>query len=676
MAEVESFHKLLATRSLLKTSMENSRALAMALDKTGPRLAEIDKRLVVMEAAIRPSPRKNCTFSAIREHISLALGPAVAVVKMLDSIRQLEESLLSGAIFPRLSSYLSTVRQLEEALKFLSGNCNLAIQWLEGLIQFLEDNSVADERYIFNIKRSVTILHELKATGVHACLNGDLLRGAFDKLEISFKQILTEGSHPLASTCLSSSTTDQACNAASPFPEPILQMLREIVEKLNASNRLKNCVSIFVEVRSLNSRKSFEALDLDYLEKAITEADDVQDIEICIDKWSKHMEFIVKHVLEHEHRLCKQVFGSIALGVWMDCFAKIAAQSGILSFLQFARSIAESKKGPIKLLNLLHIFSVLDNLRIDFNKLFGGEACIEIKTVTTDLVTKVVNGASEIFWELPVQVEMERRSPPPKDGGVPRLVSFVTDYCNQLLDDNYRPILTQVLKISQGWKHEKYQEELLTNRIYSIVREMAINLDAWSKAYEQRDLSYIFMMNNHCHFHSLKGTKLGNLMGDSWLSAHGQYKEYYSALYLRESWGQLLAYLSVDNPVSVSSATARGDIPDLPKKRLKAFSEAFDDTYKKQSNWVILDEGLRKKMYQLLVQAMVPAYRSYLQKYSLVVERNPTRNVKYTVQSLENMLSTLFQPKQIKYTSIIGSHLTDKQRNAVTNQICLTLTAM
>ncbi|XWS11595.1 hypothetical protein CRYUN_Cryun37aG0012900 [Craigia yunnanensis] len=674
MAEVESFDSLLASRKLWKTSLENSRAIALALDKTGPRLAEIDKKLVFLEAAVRPSASKNCTFTAIRDHISLALGPAVAVLKILDSIRELEKSLLSGP-FSDLS-YLSTVRQLEEALKFLTGNCNLAIQWLKGVTQFLEDNSVADDRYILNVERSITILQELQATGEHACLNGMVLCGAFDKLEISFKQILTDGSVPLALTTSTPSTAKQACNAASPLAGPILQKLQAIVEKLNASKRLKNCISIFVEVRCLNTSNSLQALDLDYLDKEITEFDDIQDTESCIDKWSKHMEFIVKHVLEHEHRLCQEVFGSIGSGVWTSCFAKIAAQSGILSFLQFGMSIPESKKGPLKLLHLLHIFSVLENLRMDFNMLFGGEACIEIKTVTTDFVTKVINGASDIFWELPVQVELERQSSPPEDGGVPRLVTFVTDYCNLLLDDYYRPILIQVLKICLGWKHEKYDEGLLTNHMYNIVREIAVNLDAWSKAYQQRALSYIFMMNNHCHFHSLKATKLGNLMGDSWLSAHGQYKEYYSALYLRESWGKLLACLSQDN--RVASSSIMGTISDFPKKRLKAFNEAFDDMYKKQSNWVIFDESLRKKMHQLVVQAFVPAYRSYLQKYSLLVEHNDSaaRNVKYTVQSLENMFSTVFQPKQIKYQSTIGTHFTGKQRNAVTNQFCLTLTAM
>ncbi|GMI81938.1 exocyst subunit exo70 family protein G1 [Hibiscus trionum] len=669
MAEVQSLDNLLACRNLLKASVDNSTALALALDQTGPRIAELDKRLTLLEVAIRPGGSKNGSFAAVRDHISLALGPAVAVLKILDSIRELEKSLLSDSgpdsdIF----SYISTIRQFEEAMKFLTGNCNLAIQWLQGVTQFLEGNFVADDQYILSVKRSVAILEELLATGEQARRNGELLCGAFAKLEISFKQILTESSAPVGLTNSSTSTAEKACNAASPLPGTILRKLRVIVEKLNGSDRIKNCISIFVEVRSLNVRNSLRALDLDYLEKAIKEHDDFGDMESCIHDWSKHMKFIAQNVLENEHRLCKEVFGSLASHIWTGCFAKIAVDSGILSFLRFGMSIAESKKSPTKLLRLLNIFSVLEDLRMDFNKLFGGESCNEIKNITRDLVTKVVNGASEIFWELPLQVELERRSSPPSDGGVPRLLSFVTDYCNRLLDDKSRPILNQVLRIYQGWKHEKYNEGLVTNQIYRVVRETAVNLDAWSEAYEQRALSYIFMMNNHCHFNSLKGTELGNLMGDSWLNANGKYKEYYSALYLRETWGKIQAFISQDKPVSSA-------ISDSPKKWLMAFNEAFDDMYKKQLNWVIIDESLRNKMHKLVVQTLVPSYTSYLQKYSLVVEQG---GVFYTVQSLENMLSTLFKPKQVKYTSssTISSHFTGKQRNAVIDQFRFTLTAM
>ncbi|KAE8658706.1 O-fucosyltransferase family protein [Hibiscus syriacus] len=483
MAEVQkSIDNLLSYRNLLEASVDNSTALALALEQTGPRIAELDKRLALLEVAVRPGGSKDCSFAAVRDHIGLALGPAVAVLKILDSIRELEKSLLSDSgqdsdIF----SYILTIRQFEEA----------------------KSSSLATATWRSN--------EELLATGEQAHRNGKLL--------------------------------------CAELPGPILRKLLAIVEKQNGSNRIKNCISIFLEVRSLNARKSMQAIDLDYLEKVIKENDDVRDMESCIHEWSKHMEFIVKYVLENEHRLCKEVFGSLASGIWTGCFEKIAVESGILSFVWFGMNIAESKK---------------------------------------DLVTKVVNGASEIFWELPLQVELERRSSPPSDRCIPRLVSFVTDYCNRLLDDN-----------------ETNFDPSLENLSSSLL---------------ERDL------------------------------------------------GKILSRLCQDIPVSST-------ISNSPKKRLKAFNEAFDDMYKKQLNWVIIDESSRDKMHKLVVQTLVTAYASYLQKYSLVVEHS---DVFYMVQSLENMLSTVLKPKQVKYTSssTIGSHFTVKQKNAAIDQFGFTLTAM
>jgi exocyst complex protein 7 len=375
----------------------------------------------------------------------------------------------------------------------------------------------------------------------------------------------------------------------------------------------------------------------------------------------------VKQVFETEYKLCSDVFEKNGPEVWMDCFAKIVTQSGILSFLRFGKKITGCKNDPVKLMKLLDIFSTLDNLRVDFNRLFGGSACIEIQTMTRDLLKGVVNGACEIFWELPIQVELQRRSSPPLDGSVPRLVSFVTDYCNHLLGDDYRPLLTQILTIQQSWKQEKYQEELVTNQIYYIIKQIGLNLDAWSKAHYDLTLSYLFMMNNHCHFCSLKGTNLGGLMGDSWLKAHEQYRDYYMTLYLRESWGKIFASLSQE----------RGFAGDLVKKRLKSFNEEFDHMYQKQSNWVVPNEDLRLKMCKLVVQAFVPVHRSYLQNYGFQAETDasPGRHVKYTTQGLETMLSSLFQPKLSKSGSTKQNRLIGKIKDIVTDNFRLTLLA-
>ena len=140
---------------------------------------------------------------------------------------------------------------------------------------------------------------------------------------------------------------------------------------------------------------------------------------------------------------------------------------------------------PIKFLKLLDMFGSLNNLKLDFNRLFGVEDCIEIQN-QQGISSKGFLRACEIFGQLPLQVELRRRS---------------SWYCNQLLGDDYRSNLTEVLVTHQRWEKEKYQEDLM--------KEIGLNLNGWSKAYEDISMSYLFMMNNHFHFCILKGTKLG-----------------------------------------------------------------------------------------------------------------------------------------------------------------------
>ncbi|CAL8996657.1 unnamed protein product [Prunus brigantina] len=662
----KSIESLISASKSLRLSLQKSQGLGSALEKAGNRFEEINQRLPSLEAAVRPIRADKEALAAVGGHINRAVGPAAAVLKVFDAVHGLEKSLLSD---PRsdLPGYLSVLKRLEEALRFLGDNCGLAIQWLEDIVEYLEDNAVADDRYLSNLKKSLKGLRELQDGEGKANLDGGLLEAALEKLENEFRRLLMEHSVPLPMSS-SSSLGEQACIAPSPLPVLVIQKLQAIIGRSIANNRLEKCISIYIEVRSSNVRASLQALNLDYLEISIAEFNDVQSIEGYIAQWGKHLEFAVKHLFEAEYKLCNDVFERIGLDVWMGCFAKIAAQAGILAFLQFGKTVTESKKDPIKLLKLLDIFASLNKLRLDFNRLFGGAACIEIQNLTRDLIKSVIDGAAEIFWELLLQVQLQRQNPPPPDGSVPKLVSFITDYCNKLLGDDYKPLLTQVLIIDRSWKHQKFQEKLLINEVLEIIKAIEINLETWIKAYEDASLSNLFAMNNHWHlYRHLKGTKLGVLLGDAWLKEHEQYKDYYATVFLRDSWGKLPGHLSREGLILFSGgrATAR----DLVKKRLKTFNEAFDDMYKRQSNWIVSDKDLREKTCHLIVQAVVPVYRSYMQNYGPLVEQDASSSkyAKYSVQTLEKMLLSLFQPKPVRYGSFKGRQTSGKFNNGVTD---------
>ncbi|XP_020266748.1 LOW QUALITY PROTEIN: exocyst complex component EXO70A1-like [Asparagus officinalis] len=590
------------------------------------------------------------------------MAPPAAVSKVFDAVHGLEPPLLSD---PRsdLNSYLSVLKRLEEALRFLSDNCALAVQWLDDIVDYLDDNAVADSKFLQNLKSSLSFLKSNSSSS----LDGGLLEEALTRLETEFRRLLDEHSVPLP---MPSTSLSAAAIAPSPLPVHVITKLAAIIERMIANNRLDRCVSIYIEVRGSNVRASLKALDLNYLEISVADFDDVQSIEGWIEKWGKHLEFAVKHLFEAEYKLCNDVFERAGPPeVWTGCFAEIAAQAGILAFLKFGKTVTESKKDPIKLLKLLDIFNSLNRLRVDFNRLFGGKACIEIQNETRDLIKRVIDGSCEIFWELLVQVELQRQTPPPLDGSVPKLVSFITDYCNRLLGEDYKPVLTQVLGIQRSWNRQNFHEGLLKDAILNIIKALEVNFEAWSKGYEDQILSYLFMMNTHWHFFKhLKGTKLGVLLGDPWLREHEQYKEYYAACYLRESWSKLPSLLSREGLILFSGgrATAR----DLVKKRLKAFNDTFDDMYQKQSNWVISDKDLREKTCQLIIQAIVPVYRSYMQNYGPLVEQDASASkyAKYTAQTLEKMLSSLFQPKPGRSASFRVRHSNGKMNSVVTNQ--------
>lgn len=661
---MSSIETISLARRSLKQSLERSRALGSALQKAGPRFDEIHHRLPSIEAALRPIRAEKDALSDVAGHIDRAVGPAAAVLKVFDAVHGLEPSLLSD---PRsdLAGYLSVLHRLEEALAFLAANSGLAVQWLDDIVEYLEENSVADHRYLSDLKNSLKTLRELG----HNSLDGGLLDAALEKLEVELRRLLDENSVPLPMPSSAADDQQQPCIAPSPLPRPVLQKIQLIIDRLTANNRLERCISIYVDVRSSNLKASLRELNLDYLEISISEFDNAQSIEGYIAKWGKHLEFSVKHLFEAEFELCNDVFEKLGNEVSMECFSKVANESGILSFLQFGMTVTESKKDPIKLLKLLDIFASLNNLRLDFNRLFGGKACIDVQNMTRDLIKAVIEGACEIFWELLVQVELQRQMPPPPNGGVPRLVSFITDYCNRLVGDDYRPILTQVLVIHRSWKQEKFQERLLMNAVLNIIKAVEMNLESWGKAYEDVTLSHFFLMNNHWHlFRSLKGTKLGDLLGNTWLKEHEQYKDYFSAIYLRDSWAKLPPLLSREGLIMFSGgrATAR----DLVKKRLKAFNEAFDEMYKKQSKWVMPDKELREKTCQSVVQTIVPVYRSYMQNYGPLVDQdvNASKYTKYTVQSLETMLGSLFHQKLVKYGSAKTEHSNGKLNSPVTNQ--------
>ncbi|KAL9169584.1 hypothetical protein ABFS82_04G088400 [Erythranthe guttata] len=615
---------LLSAREILRSSIEKSRTIANALDSNASKLKETSRNLARTQAAITNTARR----SKCAVQIDRAMGPASAVSKILDLVYELEDSLRADVAVSDLSVYVTNIKRLQETLKLLTDNCRLVILWLEDVMQFLQNNAASDDEWYLGqvVSKVVKIMEQLQGKGGPFCRDGggSALSNAFDNLESHYMHLLTEASFPL---------------------QRDIQEMQDIVEVLAANNRLEKSVSIYADNRIENFRLTLQALDLDYLNIKLSETDSVETVDSYIDEWGKHMEFAVRHLLRKEYNLCSEVYRKFGSDVSMNCFAKIAGECGFTYILDFGSRVCRCKKEAIKLLSLLRVFSTLDKLRLEFNELFDGKFCTEIRNQTRDLVKKVVRGACEIFWQLLVQVELQRASKPPEYGNIPVLVSFVTDYCNQLLEEENSSILIRVLEIHQVWNRVKLEEgrSLLSNEIQSIMRAVEINLVTWAGMYNDANaLPHFFMMNNHWYlWSSIRGTNLEELMGDTRLSAYEESTEYYAAWYMRESWEKLLVHLREDDVILYPNGRAIDR--NLVKKRIVLFCEEFDDLCRKQSKWILSDKVLRWKTRQLIVESVIAPYKRYLERYI------PTGLLEYSAERLENMIGSLFKPNVGKY---------------------------
>ncbi|QHO06873.1 Glutamyl-tRNA reductase-binding protein [Arachis hypogaea] len=322
----EGKQNLDAARKCLLASLETSSAIGSALDESESRLELLRQRCQSLQTSFRPISMQKCSFMDVGNGIDSVLCSAAAVLKVFEFVQHLENSLLTDP-GSDLCSYVSDAKKLEEALKLLTDNCTLAIGWLQGVLDFLQDKAITNEFYLFQVKKSLRILRELQAVEEGVPINGGFLSAALDNLETEFQRLLMANSMPIPLVSLGSHVATQA------LPGSVMGKLQAIIERLNANSRLAKFESIYVEVRGTNAQRTLNTLDLSYLEIPTAKFEDVREIASYIDQWGIDLEFVVKNVLHTEYMLSCRVFEKIGREASTECFARIAIRSGILSFI-------------------------------------------------------------------------------------------------------------------------------------------------------------------------------------------------------------------------------------------------------------------------------------------------------------------------------------------------------
>lgn len=332
-----------------------------------------------------------------------------------------------------------------------------------------------------------------------------------------------------------------------------------------------------------------------------------------------------------------------------------------MHLLSFGEAIAIGRRSPEKLFKVLDMYETLRELIPELEVIFSGKSGLSVRSEASGILFRLGEAIRGTISEFENAIQRHSSKVPVTGGAVHPLTRYVMNYIK--LACEYSDTLKQVYVerdnseasersvLSPDKRDDRFSRDecsTLASLIGRLARALQNNLDGKAKMYKDLALTHLFLMNNiHYVVQKVKGSEVRALLGDIWVRRHVGMVRQYAASYQRAAWGKVLACLRDEglhkdqgnkgvSSVSISRQTL--------KDRFKNFNNIFDEAHKAQSQWVVVDPGLRDELRIFIADKLLPAYRAFLGRYGHHIEtgRHPDKYIKYTVEELEAAIGDFF----------------------------------
>uniref|UniRef100_A0A0D9V9M6 Exocyst subunit Exo70 family protein n=1 Tax=Leersia perrieri TaxID=77586 RepID=A0A0D9V9M6_9ORYZ len=422
--------------------------------------------------------------------------------------------------------------------------------------------------------------------------------------------------------------------------------LRDIADVMLRAGYAPELCQVYGEVRRDTLMECLAVLGVDKMS-----LEEVQRVEWGVldgkmKKWIQALKVVVRGLLAEERRICGQIFAADAEAE-EDCFTE-AAKGCVLQLLNFGDAIAIGKRSSEKLFRILGMYEALDEVLPELEGLFSGDAREFIKEEAEGILVRLGDAVRGTVAEFANAIQGETSRRPLPGGEIHPLTRYVMNYVRLLAD--YSRLLNQLL---EDWDTElenggdNVNMTPLGHCVLILITHLQAKIEEKSKLYEDEALQNIFLMNNLLYIvQKVKDSELKTLLGDNWIrQRRGQIRRY-STGYLRSSWTRVLACLRDDGlPQTMGSSSA---LKASLKERFKNFNLTFEELYKTQTTWRVVDPQLREELKISISEKVLPAYRSFVGRFRGQLEggRNSARYIKYNPEDLENHVSDFFEGKR------------------------------
>ncbi|KAL4388937.1 hypothetical protein GQ457_09G008580 [Hibiscus cannabinus] len=446
------------------------------------------------------------------------------------------------------------------------------------------------------------------------------------------------------------------------YSEKVLANISKITLELITGGHELECCEIYMVTRRYVLGETLK--NLGYEKISIDEAQKTpwESLEGDIPLWIRTFKQCANVHLPAERKLVQIIFSDYPS--LSDSIITNLARCLFLQFLSFPEAVSFCKLTPEKLFKFLDMYEALRDNLSPIDSVFPGKCAKELRTEITSCRCRIGEATICIFCDLENAIKSDTGKTPVAGGAVHPLTRYIMNYLKYACE--YKDTIEQVFKdhskieradstsrprnyISRSEKYKKndagedrspFQEQLM--RIVDLLEQA---IDAKSTLYKDVSLSSIFMMNNGRYMlQKIKGTpELYEVVGDNWCRNRSFDVRNYHKSYQRETWTKLLGCLSNQG------LTVRGKVvKPVLKDKFKNFNLMFEEIHRTQSTWVVYDKQLQSELRVSIASVVIPAYRSFLGRYSGYLDpgRQAEKYIKFQPEDIETYIDELFDGRK------------------------------
>ncbi|XP_073310733.1 exocyst complex component EXO70H1-like [Primulina huaijiensis] len=475
----------------------------------------------------------------------------------------------------------------------------------------------------------------------------NLMKIAIKRLEKEFSTILSANRKNLDSESVSNRSTRESISdseedegMSTPHASDVAMAdLKSIADSMIGSGYARECLDIYKIVRKSIIDETLYYLHVENSSISLIQKMGWEVLGHKIKNWLHAVKVAIKTLFCGERILCDFVFSS-SQKIGESCFTEISRDAAVNLF-SFPHNFAKSKKilSPEKMFSGLDMYEAISDLLPEIESIFGHESLSVVRSEAVAALLKLAEAVRLMLNQFEAAIESDSSSAT-GNGGVHPLSRYVMNFLIVLGD--YSGAISDILKDwtvtaqtplpvsyfsspTSGAGAGDPSSEAVTARLAWLILVLICKLDSKAVKYEDVALSYLFLANNLNYVVSkIRTSTLGILMGPDWLWKHDAKVKIYISKYERMGWSEAMTSL-LDNPTVEIS------------ERFRRFYAGFEESYKKQSKWVISDPKLRDEVKISLSKKIVGSYRELYEK-----NRGNYKIVRYAPEDLDNYLSDMF----------------------------------